>query len=210
VTTDNANPGGVATWHAGPWTMTLTPADPLAGDGSHSGMVGGQATTQYSLDGGATWQSGTAVAFPRWKRGGGSGTYTVSYQSSDAAGNTEQTESTTVRIDNSLPTSSAAVTTSGDPATVTVTAVDSVSGVNCIWYSLDGGAWTRLSYPSSGGVAVSVSGLGDHTLCYYAVDNAGNPQAGYNVAMVTVSAAGTIPKARLAGVHRHSLVRRRS
>jgi hypothetical protein len=209
VTTDNANPGGLPTWHAGPWTMTLTPTDPPAGDGSHSGMVGGQATTQYSLDGGATWQSGTAVAFPRWKRGGGSGTYTVLYRSTDAAGNTEQNEPTTVRIDNSLPTSSAALTTSGDPATVTVTAADSGSGVNCIWYSLDGGAWTQVSYPSSGGVAVSVSGSGDHTLCYYAVDNAGNPQAGYNVAMVTVS-AGTTLKARLAGVHRHPLERRRS
>ncbi len=38
-------------------------------------------------DGGATWQTGTTVAFPRWKRGGGSGTFSVLYRSTDAAGN---------------------------------------------------------------------------------------------------------------------------
>ncbi len=201
VTTDDANPGGVPTWHAGPWTMTLSPTDPPAGDGSDSGMTGGQATTEYSLDNQVTWQSGTTVSFPRWKRGGGSGIFTVFYRSTDAAGNTEKIESTTVRIDNSLPTSSAALTTPGDPTTVTLTATDPDSGVNCIWYSLDGGAWTQVSYPSSGGVPVSIAGAGDHTLCYYSVDNAGNAQAGYNVATVTVTAGAGKPGSQLAGQH---------
>ncbi len=192
VTTDDADPGGLATWHAGPWSLTLSPTDPPASDGSHSGMAGGAAQTQYSLDGGATWRSGTTVAFPRWKRGGGSGSSVVLYRSTDAAGNLEKTETTTVRIDNSLPVAAAALSAPGDPATVTLTATDPDSGVACIWYSLDAGAWVRAAYPSAGGVTVSVTGLGLHTLLYYAVDVAGNPQAGYDVATVTVSARGRI------------------
>jgi alpha-tubulin suppressor-like RCC1 family protein len=205
VTTDNAG----SAWHAGPWSLTLTPTDPLAGDGSHSGMVGGQAQTQYSLDNGVTWQVGTSVAFPRWKRGGGSGTFTVFYKSTDAAGNHESTESTTVRIDNSLPTSSAALTVPGNPATVTLTAADPDSGVACLWYSLDGGVWTQVTYPGPAGVPLSISGLGAHTLCYYAVDTAGNSQAGYNVIAVTITSGGSHINAKLAHRHRQPHVRRR-
>jgi len=205
VTTDDAG----SAWHAGPWSLTLSPTDPLAGDGSHAGMVGGQAQTQYSLDNGVTWQVGTSVAFPRWKRGGGSGTFTVFYKSTDAAGNHESTESTTVRIDNSLPTSSAALTVPGNPATVTLTAADPDSGVACLWYSLDGGAWTQVTYPGPAGVPLTITGLGAHTLCYYAVDAAGNSQAGYNVIAVTVTSGGSHINAKLAHRHRQPHVRRR-
>jgi hypothetical protein len=62
------------------------------------------------------------------------GITTISYRSTDAAGNTEQTESTTVLIDNSPPTSRVALTAGGDPATVTLTAADPDSGVACLWY----------------------------------------------------------------------------
>jgi len=203
ITTDNANPGGLSTWHAGPWSLALSPTDPPASDGSHSGMVGGAAQTQYSLDNGVTWQTGTAVAFPRWKRGGGSGSYVVRYRSTDAAGNLETNKATTVRIDNSLPVAAASPSAPGNPATVTLTATDPDSGVAYIWYSLDGGAWIQAAYPSAGGVAVSIAGLGVHTLLYYAVDVAGNSQAGFKVATVTISASGSAtPKQVLASRHR--------
>ena len=198
VTTDNAG----SAWHAGPWSLALTATDPLAPDGSHSGMSGGSAGTQYSLDNGASWQSGATVAFPRWKRGGGSGTYGVRYRSTDAVGNTEQTESTTVRIDNSLPTSDAALTVAANPATVALTASDPDSGVACLWYSLDGGAWQRAVYPGPAGVPVTIAGLGAHTLCYYAVDVVGNLQAGYRVATVTNTAAGPTLVPAVARHHR--------
>ena len=199
MTTDDAG----SVWHAGPWSLTLTPTDPLAADGSHSGMSGGSAGTQYSLDNGASWQSGTTVAFPRWKRGGGSGTFGVLYRSTDAAGNTEQTESTTVLIDNSAPTSSATLTAGGDPSTVTLTATDPDSGVASVWYSLDGGAWQQAVYPGPAGVPLTIAGLGAHTLCYYAVDVAGNAQTGYRVAVVTVSSDGA--SLRRAIAHRAGL-----
>jgi hypothetical protein len=50
-------------------------------------------------------------------------------------------------------------------------------------------------------VPVSIAGAGDHTLSYYSVDNAGNAQAGYNVATVTVTAGAGKPGSQLAGQH---------
>ncbi len=37
---------------------------------------------------------------------------------------------------------------------------------------------------------MTVSGVGAHTLSYYAVDGAGNTQAGYSVRLVTIAADG--------------------
>ncbi len=195
VTTDNANPGGVVTWHAGPWTLTLSPSDPLATDGSHAGMVGGPAKTEYSTDGGVTWVTGTSLDYGRWRRGGGSGVFSVLYRSTDAAGNTETPQSATVRIDNSLPTATndAPSGTQTGPVTVHISGHDSFSGVAFIWYSLDGGTWTQVAYPGGVGVPVAISGNGAHTLCYYAVDGAGNLQAGFSVCSVTIQSGGSAP-----------------
>ena len=83
------------------------------------------------------------------------------------------------------------------------------SGVACLWYSLDGGVWTQVTYPGPAGVPLSISGLGAHTLCYYAVDTAGNSQAGYNVIAVTITSGGSHINAKLAHRHRQPHVRRR-
>jgi alpha-tubulin suppressor-like RCC1 family protein len=175
-------------WHAGPWTLQLTSSDPLAADGSRSGMSGGAAQTQWSTDAGTTWQTGTSVPFSAWKRGGGSGSFSVLYRSSDAAGNLEATKAITVRIDTSKPTSSVVLgAVAGGQATVYLKASDAFSGVASIWYSLDGGSWTQAAYPGDPGLAVTVSGIGAHTLSYYAVDGAGNVQAGYNVNLVAIT-----------------------
>ncbi len=193
VTTDNASPGGVATWHPGPWTLQLTPIDPLGADGSHSGMSGGAATTQYSTDGGTTWVTGTSVPFAAWKRGGGSGSYGVLYRSTDAAGNLEATESATVLIDSSAPTSSddAASTPQTGPVTVHLLGTDAFSGVATIWYSLDGSTWVSAPYPGGAGLPVTIAGADSHTLRYYAIDAAGNVQVGYRVCQVTISGGGS-------------------
>ncbi len=178
-----------ATWHVGPLTVTLSASDPPAGDGSRSGMSGGAAATQYSTDGGVTWTVGTSILFPRWKRGGGSGTFTVLARSTDAAGNLEQPAGqAVVKIDNSLPTVSddAPATPQNGTVTVHLKGVDRDSGVASVWYALDGGQWSQVAYPGGVGVPVSVSGLGVHTLCYYAVDSVGNRQAGYRVCAVAI------------------------
>ena len=155
VTTDNA-PSGLQNSGV---TVTLTATD------SGSGMVGGQAGTWYSLDGGA-YTPGTSIQI-------GSGSHTLTYYSKDAAGNAEQPHGVTVGSDITPP-----VTTSDAPSgwvnqavTVTLTATDTGSGMvggqAGTWYSLDGGANTP-------GTSVLVSGEGTHTLTYYSEDAVGN------------------------------------
>ena len=187
--TSDGRAADASTWHAAPLTVSFAPSDPAAADGSCSGMTGGLATTQYSTDGGATWQSGASLAFSaRWKRGGGSGSFPVFVRSTDAAGNTETPRPVTVNIDTSAPTSSAMLgAVAGGQATVYLQGSDALSGVASLWYSLDGGAWTQAAYPGDPGLAVTVSGVGAHTLSYYAIDGVGNQQAGYNVNLVTVT-----------------------
>ncbi len=89
VTTDNAPSG----WQAHNVTVTLTPTD------TGSGMVGGQAGTWYSLDGGA-YTAGTSVTV-------GDGSHTLSYYSRDAVGNVETAHSVTVKVDTLGPLTAA-------------------------------------------------------------------------------------------------------
>lgn len=55
-------------------------------------------------------------------------------------------------------------------AAFTITAVDSTSGIDMIWYRVDGGSWSI--YHNSVGLATS----GSHTVEYYSVDKAGNDE----------------------------------
>ena len=182
TTTGNAG----SLWHAVPFTLTLTPTD------GASGMSGGSAKTEYSTDGGGTWVTGTSLAFTgHWKRGGGSGVYPVVVRSTDAVGNVETSHTLYVDVDTSAPTSGATLgTVQSGQATVYLTGSDANSGVASIWYSLDGATWTQAAYPGGSGVPVTVSGVGPHTLCYYAIDAAGNAQVGYNASLVTITASG--------------------
>lgn len=58
--------------------------------------------------------------------------------------------------------------TGTNPVTVTLNATDVGSGVNYTKYKLDGGLWTTYIAP------FMVTDVGDHTVYYYSVDNAGN------------------------------------
>jgi hypothetical protein len=61
-------------------------------------MGGGFAGTEYQLDGGE-WTSGLSVTVLAPGDHSGDGSHTVSYRSSDAAGNLEEAQSVTVKID---------------------------------------------------------------------------------------------------------------
>ncbi|MEY7972884.1 ThuA domain-containing protein [Saccharomonospora xinjiangensis] len=74
---------------------------------------------------------------------------------------------------------------------VTLTATDSGSGVERIEYSLDGGDWTPYTEP------VVISGDGEHTMLYRAVDRAGNVETDK---AVTVAIDGTDPVVLVSGV----------
>ena len=174
VTVDNA--AGV--WHTVPFTLQLT-----ATDKSTAGT-----TTQYSLSDDQHWQTGNAIEFGGWKRGGGSGLYTVYYRSTDAAGVVEAEHQCTVMLDATRP-----VTTDDAPSgpqatsvTVHLSATDTFSGVDQTWYQVDGGQWlegTSVLIPAP----ADHSNDGVHTINYFSVDKAGNSEAGYRTCKVVIA-----------------------
>ena len=79
-------------WSTVAVTVTLSPADALSGI----------ASTQYRVDGGA-FQGGTSVSIPAPVDHSNDGAHAVEYRSTDNAGNVEPLQTTTVRIDTTLP-----------------------------------------------------------------------------------------------------------
>jgi large repetitive protein len=84
--------GADGLWHNSAVTVNFTATDNAGG----SGMVGGQAKTEYAIDTGG-WQTGTSCTVT------GSGVHSVSYLSADVVGNTEATKTVTVKIDTTPP-----------------------------------------------------------------------------------------------------------
>ncbi len=144
-------------WQNEAVSVLLTAVDPLSG----------VASTWYALDGG-TQVPFSGVAIPV----SAEGTTTVTYGSIDAVGNSESTQTALVRIDLTPPvTTSDAATKYSDAAEITLESSDAMSGVDAIYYSLDGGAFQKYVSP------VAVSTVGDHDIAFYAVDLAGNVEA---------------------------------
>jgi parallel beta-helix repeat protein len=95
------------------------------------------------------------------------GISTVQFYSMDNASNNESVKSTAIKIDTKSPTTHATVTGSS----VTLSASDNVSGVNCTKYRVDSGTW--LNYSG----AFQVAAAGNHTIEFYSIDNAGNNES---------------------------------
>jgi uncharacterized lipoprotein YddW (UPF0748 family) len=95
-----AAPPGQNGWYTGPVSVSLSAADDCSGVGS----------TEYSTDGGATWQAYT----PAGVQFGTDGVHTLLYRSKDRAGNEEAAQSLTVKVDATAP----ALSLSADPSTV--------------------------------------------------------------------------------------------
>jgi hypothetical protein len=174
-----------AGWRNADTTVTLTPAD------AFSGTAGGLAGTSWELDGGAT-QAGTNVLVAAPSDHSGDGARTITYRSTDAAGNREADETATVLVDTLAPQTSddiaAGPPAHTDPVTVTLSASDEnggidVSGVATTHYRVDEGPWQT-------GTSVEVSGDGQHTVSYYSTDNAGNDEAVRTSETLTI---GTTP-----------------
>jgi hypothetical protein len=131
------------------------------------------AATEYRIDDG-DWTSGRSVTVRT------NGDHTLSYRSTDNAGNLEATQTCHVRIDTRPP----ATTPTGVDAlwhatdvTIGLHATDAASGVAQTGYSIDGGAsWTV-------GDTVVVKALADHTddglhvILFRSTDVAGNTEA---------------------------------
>ena len=153
--------------------MTLTPAD------AFSGMTGGLAATTWELDGGAT-QTGTSVLVAAPSDHSGDGARTITYRSTDAAGNREADRTATVLVDTLAPTTrddlAAGPPAHTDPVTVTLSASDEhgsldVSGVAATHYRVDDGSVADRAPPSRSPATAT------HTVSYYSTDNAGNDEA---------------------------------
>jgi parallel beta-helix repeat protein len=145
-----------------PVTVTLTASDSLSGVES----------TWYKIDAGF-W---TLYSVPFLV--GGDGVHTVQYYSFDEAGNSENTKSTTIKIDTTSPTTThelSGVMGSGgayaSDVMITLSAIDASSGVNSTEFQMDGSGWMTYTTP------YIVMADGDHTLQYYSIDIAGNSES---------------------------------
>lgn len=98
----------------------------------------------------------------------------------DKAGNTATFNPPLVNIDETAPTTTAAV--SG--VVVTLTATDKLSGVATTYYTVNSGAQQTYSAP------VTVTGAGNHTVAYWSVNKAGNIETQHTTT-VTVPAVLT-------------------
>jgi hypothetical protein len=139
-----------------------------------SDAASGVANRYYTIDGGLQQTySGTAVTIAT------QGDHTVTYWAVDSAGNTETAITTHIKLDNVKPVTATPVTVPPGPdgnnswfkqssVTFTLAASDAVSGVANRFYTIDGGAQQTYSG------AVTINTQGDHTVAYWAVDNAGN------------------------------------
>ncbi|RIJ71057.1 hypothetical protein D1871_15870 [Nakamurella silvestris] len=151
ATTSPATADGAHGWFVHPVTVTLTAT---GGNGAR--------TIEYKIDGAAGWTEYTAPVLVSAE-----GTHTVSYRSRTASA-TEETRTLSLKIDTIAPVVGATVS-AADPAVVTLTATDAVSGVDSIRYRVNGGQWNVYT------AAVSVPRTGSaQTVEFSSTDQAGN------------------------------------
>ena len=163
VTAGTSNPE--TGWYTSAVQVTITPSDPSPSSGL--------AATYYQIDGGTVQTTTSPSPFTIDL---GDGTHTVTYNSTDNAGNTQATQTLTLPIDTTAPT----VTVTGGPsnpshaasASFTFSVSDATSGANpqSVQYSLDGGTWMTATSP----VTLTVDSDGTHTFALRATDIAGN------------------------------------
>ena len=132
---------------------------------STSDATSGIALVENRVDGGA-WSSGSSATLSV------DGIHTVDFRATDRAG-LQSTTSTSVKVDRTAPavtlTPTGTLGSNGwytSTASITIGALDPLSGVATIEYSLDGGSWTL-----GGSLALND---GDHIVQARATDRAGN------------------------------------
>ncbi|MEO0294250.1 MAG: CARDB domain-containing protein, partial [candidate division WOR-3 bacterium] len=114
--------------------------------------------------------------------------YVISYYSVDNLGNAESPKDTVVAFDCEPPITTLHIglpryplAASGEPQYITSAtplsfeATDDISGVDSLYYRIDGGIWIANRYPPAGDhIEFKVEGEGIHFVEYYSIDRAGN------------------------------------
>lgn len=161
-------PAGGNGYYKGAAQVTLTAADNLSG----------VANKFYRVDGGATQTYGSPFSVS------GDGNHSVDFWSVDLAGNTSNVGTTSVNIDTTAPLSQASK--SGTAGTngwylgtvqVSLSAADTLSGVQTTFYKIDTGTTKTYTVP------FSVTGNGPHTVTFWSVDKATNTEATRSLAV---------------------------
>jgi photosystem II stability/assembly factor-like uncharacterized protein len=151
-------------WRTSSQTVTLTATDASSG----------VAVTSYILDGGTQQIYGSPILIA------GSGSHSLTFWSSDVAGNVEPSHTGYVNIDTTAPATSA---TGVQPSvgsgwqnvsqTVSLAPNDPLSGVASTYFTFDGGTLQTYSAP------FTVSAQGSHTIVYWSVDAVGNTEGSH-------------------------------
>jgi glucose/arabinose dehydrogenase/PKD repeat protein/type 1 glutamine amidotransferase len=151
ITWDPAEADGEEGWYVTAPSFSLEAED----DGS------GVASTEYRINDGAWTTYDGAVEVP-------DGEHVVDFRSTDEAGNTEDVQSSEVKVDTVTPATGATQEKAGDGVRVALDATDATSGVALTEVKLDQGAWKTYTDP------VMVNGAGEHTVRFRSTDVAGN------------------------------------
>ncbi len=175
VMIDKSVPDTSCTGYSGGWvgldvSLVLTTTDDFLSD-----ML-----THYIVNGGST-QTGNNVIIDV------EGSNSFEYWATDEAGNEETHKTLQVQLDKTAPVTTDDHTGTNvlDNATITLTAVDPLSGIDFTKYIFDGGDVQE-------GNSIYVSGEGDHTVEYWSMDNVGNQEA-HKFIQVTVVLSDIIP-----------------
>jgi hypothetical protein len=160
--------------HYPDWLMakvvaTLTPTDDMSGT----------VTTEYRFNQGS-WlgYAGGTLEFTQ------EGLNTLEYRSTDASGNTEEIQSTPIKIDNTAPVTSRVVSSGGivgekalytSDVSITLSAADALSGMEVgfpysgrMYYRINGGEWQWYT------ASINLTTQGQHLVEYQSKDQAGN------------------------------------
>jgi len=181
-----SGPAGNNDYFKGSVQVTLSATDSVAGLATNG--------TSYRIDNGsqmAYMSSPFTVS--------GDGTHTLSYWSTDLAGNQASPTTITIKIDATAPTSQTTLvgTSGGDgwfksQVQVTMLVTDNQSGVDSTYYTIDGGVSQLYAAP------FTISDSGTHTILYGSADRAGNVESQKSTTIkVDVDAPAT--QATLAG-----------
>lgn len=120
------------------------------------------------------------------------GFHSLSFWSTDRAGNVETQQDWTFHVADTIPPSTAATVSASrvESAVVTFMATDAGSPVSATYYSIDG-------KPAAAGTSCLVTGFGAHTVSYWSVDSEGNVETPRSLS-VTVLRAAVIASTRSA------------